>query len=392
MARFNLQEKITKIADSPQAFFWLLQGLFWLSVALISVFTLTLWYGELTLVHVNHTFLQSLTGALCSMPLYWVFMRCWDDDILPRVSIIILSVLIIAIIWTFIRVYLYVGLTGFAAVWGDFGGWSFGSIFIYFCWSGFFHGIRYNMLLKHEHKIMLRKDAQARIEQLKRLQAQSEARDAMIKMLRYQLNPHFLCNTLNAINSLIEYGVSDKAQRMTVQLSKFLRYSLDNNPDTKISLATEIKALELYLDIEKTRFGERLQLDFNIAGAAKFALIPSLLLQPLIENSMKHVIAKSEEGGTISLNADIDENKLTIELSDTGADVDGNVISNLEERGVGLRNVEERLKVLYIEDYEYILDISETGGLKTIIKLPFELDGDDESQALAANYKAIEVG
>jgi LytS/YehU family sensor histidine kinase len=222
---------------------------------------------------------------------------------------------------------------------------------------------------------MLKKVAEAKSEQLKRLSAQSVARDAKIKMLRYQLNPHFLCNTLNAINSLIECESPEKAQQMTVQLSKFLRYSLDNNPDTKIAVELEIPALNLYLEIEKTRFGERLKLDFKISDDAKLALIPSLLLQPIIENSMKHVIAKNEEGGTISLCADVVDGMLVLELADTGSgnSVDGNKMKGKTSRGVGLRNIDERLKVLYSDDYEFNLNIIPPGGLKTTIKLPFEI-------------------
>jgi LytS/YehU family sensor histidine kinase len=210
-------------------------------------------------------------------------------------------------------------------------------------------------------------------------------------MLRYQLNPHFLCNTLNAINSLIESELAEQAQQMTVQLSKFLRYSLDNDPDTKIALAFEIKALELYLEIEKTRFGERLQLDFQVSEAAKTALIPSLLLQPIIENSMKHVIAQNEEGGIISLWADVIENRLVLELSDTGSGkgVDRNKIKTKTGRGVGLRNIDERLKVLYTENYEFNINVRPSGGLKTTIKLPLESQG--ETDIVNQAYNSMKV-
>ena len=282
-------------------------------------------------------------------------------------------------------------MTGTDDLWYDFGGWYFSSIFIYFCWAGFFHGIRYYKLLQLEHEIMLKKEAEAKKEQLQRVSAQSVARDAKIKMLRYQLNPHFLCNTLNAINSLIECELSEKAQRMTVQLSKFLRYSLDNDPDTKIALEFEIKALELYLEIEKTRFGERLKLDFRISNAAKSALIPSLLLQPIIENSMKHVIAQNEEGGTISLSAEVIDNKLVLELSDTGSGktVDRNKIKGKTGRGVGLRNIDERLKVLYTDNYVFNLHVKPSGGLKTIIKLPLESKG--EADIVNQSYNSMKV-
>jgi len=371
----SVVQRIIKIILSSSIYqFWALQFYFWLFVALISLLSLTMWYGQINGLHVSHTLLQSAIGALLSLPLYFVFMRIWNNSAVSRVVITVFLVLLVSCAWTIIRLDLYVKMTSFDRVWGDFGGWYFGSIFIFFCWSGFFYGIRYYQLLQFEHQLMLDKTAQVKAEQLKRLSAQSIARDAKIKMLRYQLNPHFLCNTLNSINSLIESELSQKAQSMTVQLSKFLRYSLDNNPDTKIVLVEEIKALNLYLEIEKTRFGDRLKVEFQLSEDAKLALIPSLLLQPIIENSMKHVIAQNEEGGTISLWADVVGEKLIIELSDTGlsANIEINQIKGKADRGVGLYNIEERLKVLYAKDYAFNLNIMQTGGLKTIIKLPLE--------------------
>jgi len=391
MSEHFLQQKFNSTLEKPIYLFWFLQLCFWSFVSLVSLVSLTLWYVQIDVAHLNHTFWQSVVGLVFSLPLYWVFMRCWNSPILTRVIISITSVLLISFVWTAIRVELYIRLTGTDEIWSQFGGWYFSSIFIYFCWAGFFHGIRYYQLLQFEHEIMLKKEAEAKTEQLKRLSAQSVARDAKIKMLRYQLNPHFLCNTLNAINSLIESELAEKAQRMTVQLSKFLRYSLDNDPDTKIALEFELKALELYLEIEKTRFGERLQLDFEISEAAKSALIPSLLLQPIIENSMKHVIAQNEDGGIISLWADVTDNMLVLELSDTGCgkDVDKNKIKSKTGRGVGLRNIDERLKVLYTNNYAFIINVKPSGGLKTTIKLP--LESQDEPDIVNQAYNSMKV-
>lgn len=362
------------ISKKPVYLFWALQICFWSFVSLISLVSLTLWYVQIDVEHLSHTFWQSVVGIVFSMPLYWIFMRYWNAPIFTRVLSSISSVLLISFLWTVIRVELYISLVGTDGHWKEFGGWFFSSIFIYFCWTGFFHGIRYYQLLQSEHKIMLKKEAEAKSEQLQRLSAQSVARDAKIKMLRYQLNPHFLCNTLNAINSLIEAELSEQAQKMTVQLSKFLRYSLDNNPDTKIALEFELIALNLYLEIEKTRFGERLKINFQISEQAKSALIPSLLIQPIIENSMKHVIAQNEDGGTISLSAEVVCDMLVLTLSDTGSgeSVDRNKVKGKASRGVGLRNIDERLKVLYTNDYIFNLNIMPSGGLETIIKIPFE--------------------
>jgi LytS/YehU family sensor histidine kinase len=170
---------------------------------------------------------------------------------------------------------------------------------------------------------------------------------------------------------------------MTVQLSRFLRHSLDNNPDTKITLENEVNALNLYLKIEKTRFGDRLSLDFNIEQEAKLATVPSLLLQPIIENSMKHAIAQNESGGTISLYAKVENNRLIMQLSDTGSGIKvaNSKMESTKGRGVGLRNTNERLKALYEKDFSVDIEILPSGGLKTSIELPCEYLNSDTNTA-----------
>jgi ABC-type multidrug transport system fused ATPase/permease subunit len=354
--------------------FWFWQASFWLFLSTVSFLTLTLWYSQVTLANVVHTILQAILGLFFSVILYRIFDRIWEKSVIYRLSVGMFMVFIFAFIWTIFRMQALAWLTPADQVWGEFGGWFFASIFIFLCWTGLFHGIRYYELLQSEHEIMLGAEAAARKEHIKRIEAQSVARDAKLKMLRYQLNPHFLCNTLNAINSLIEIAESAKAQAMTVQLSQFLRHSLDNDPDTKITLKDEIAALNLYLEIEKTRFADRLQLDFHVDEHAQKALVPSLLLQPIIENSMKHAISKNEKGGIIELRAGINQGRLIIEISDTGAsNVQGKPLDLKNETGVGLANTDQRLSVLYDNDYQINTMRRAEGGRSTCINMPFEL-------------------
>lgn len=354
--------------------FWFWQASFWLFLSTVSFVTLTLWYSQVTLANVVHTILQAILGLFFSVILYRIFDRIWDKSVMYRLSVGMFMVFIFAFIWTIFRMQALAWLTPADQVWGEFGGWFFASIFIFLCWTGLFHGIRYYELLQSEHEIMLGAEAATRKEHIKRIEAQSVARDAKLKMLRYQLNPHFLCNTLNAINSLIEIEESTKAQAMTVQLSQFLRHSLDNDPDTKISLEDEIAALNLYLEIEKTRFADRLQLDFYVDEHAQKALVPSLLLQPIIENSMKHAISKNEKGGIIELRAGINQGRLIIEISDTGASsVQSKSLDLKNETGVGLANTDQRLSVLYDDDYQINTMRRAEGGRSTCINMPFEL-------------------
>jgi two-component system LytT family sensor kinase len=354
--------------------FGLLHLGFWAFVSTISFFSLTLWYGPYDWTHIVHIILQALLGIVLTLFLYVGFMRIWQRPFIYRTSVGFMMVLVVSLIWTLFRIEAFIRLTDISTEWSEFGGWQFASMFIFLCWTGLFHGMRYNDLLQTEHRIMLKVEAEAREEQMKRMRAQTIARDAQIKMLRYQLNPHFLCNTLNAISSLVEVNESEKAQSMTVQLSRFLRHSLDNNPDTKLSLVNEIKALNLYLEIEKTRFGDRLSLDFQIDEQAKLAMVPSLLLQPIIENSMKHAIAQNELGGTISILAKVVQQRLIMQLSDTGSGskIGKSKMESSKGRGVGLRNTNERLKALYENDFSVSIELLPLGGLRTTIELPCE--------------------
>ena len=204
------------------------------------------------------------------------------------------------------------------------------------------------------------------------LKSSAMAHEAQLKMLRYQLNPHFLFNTLNAISTLILEKDNELANRMVTRLSSFLRYSLDNDPMQKITLQQELTALQLYLDIEKVRFEDRLNLELDISDEAAQAMIPSLLLQPLVENAIKYGIARSEEGGTLRIAAKVFAGDLLIQLSDDGPGC------NLEQghipngKGVGLRNTRERLAELYGHEHGFRLSKTEPHGLTISIRIPFE--------------------
>ena len=139
-------------------------------------------------------------------------------------------------------------------------------------------------------------------------------------------------------------------------------------------IENEVKALNLYLEIEKTRFGDRLSLDFQIDEQARLAMVPSLLLQPIIENSMKHAISQNELGGTISILAKVQQHRLIMQLSDTGSGskIGKSKMESSKGRGVGLRNINERLKALYENDFSVNIDLIPLGGLRTTIELPCE--------------------
>ncbi len=197
------------------------------------------------------------------------------------------------------------------------------------------------------------------------------AHTAQIKMLRYQLNPHFLFNTLNSLSSLIVHKQGEEAESMLMRLSRFLRYSLDSEPTQLVSLEEEIGAQKHYLAIEKARFGDKLDVVFDIEDDLADALVPSLLIQPLVENAIKHAFAPSLEGGTITIRASSAEGMLHMQVEDTGPGVeDPHALLDEKNPGVGVRNTYERIKVLYGEKGQFSIVNKEEGGLRISIAFP----------------------
>lgn len=213
------------------------------------------------------------------------------------------------------------------------------------------------------------------------LAATAMAHQAQLKMLRYQLNPHFLFNTLNAISTLVLDRDNATANRMVQGLSAFLRHSLDNDPMQRVTLKQELDAIGLYLDIEKTRFAERLRVDVDIEPACWSALLPSLLLQPLVENAIKYAVARRVEGGTVGLRAVREDGYLRLSVIDDGPGWpvldQGGVPADTAPRGnrVGLANTRDRLRVLYGERQDFELRNRDEGGFAVTMRLPFEAGG-----------------
>src|SRR5207342_1219369 len=191
--------------------------------------------------------------------------------------------------------------------------------YLLLCWTGLYFGIKYYESLQLQREATLR--------------AATLAQEAQLKMLRYQLNPHFLFNTLNAISTLILDGENRTANQAVMRLSEFLRYTLDQDPMKKVTLRQELDALNLYLGIEKLRFGDRLRLEFDVDERAESALVPSLLLQPLVENAMKYAIAPREQGGAVTVIAGIEGGGLRLAVVDDGPGLPP-AVANANGRGV----------------------------------------------------------
>jgi len=219
-------------------------------------------------------------------------------------------------------------------------------------------------------------------------------------MLRYQLNPHFLFNTLNSISTLVLLKQTEPANAMLTRLSSFLRHTLVTQPGGKVTVAQEVETLMLYLEIERMRFEERLQTEFRVEEMAAKAQIPSMLLQPLIENAIKYGVSTQEEGAKIMLLAQIVGPRLRITVSDTGPGVEvGGPDDDLpavmatnkrrDSTGVGLANIRDRLAQAYGDDHRFEIRSPETGGFTVVIEIPHELA--DEKEPSAAPQATAQV-
>lgn len=240
------------------------------------------------------------------------------------------------------------------------------NLFLLGSWAGFYFGINYYLNLRNE---MERALLSGRL-----------ADQAQLKMLRYQLNPHFLFNTLNAISTLVLEQDGKQANDMLTQLSAFLRYSLDSDPLLKTSLAEEVRALKLYLEIEKTRFGNRLQVNFEVDEETLDARVPSLILQPAIENAIKYAIAQMESGGEITIIAQREGKMLSLRVCDNGPNAPDDPAKILTEatNGVGLVNMRDRLIYMYQDRGEFRLSKLKPQGLCVSITVPFENRGQEK--------------
>jgi two-component system, LytTR family, sensor kinase len=210
------------------------------------------------------------------------------------------------------------------------------------------------------------RDLLAERERLRR--AEALAHEARLRALRLQLNPHFLFNTLNAVSTLVAEGRSAEANRMLARLSDFLRSTLERTETDEIPLAEEIDFIGQYLEIEEARLGGRLRVEIGVEPGTEIALVPPLILQPLVENAVRHAIQPREGGGAIEVTARRRDRHLVLGVVDDGPGIEA---ASAEGQGVGLTNTRQRLAELYGERAELLLGSGPRGGLAVSVRLPF---------------------
>jgi two-component system, LytTR family, sensor kinase len=228
-------------------------------------------------------------------------------------------------------------------------------IWIYLAWTGIYFAL---VLTRRLHA-----------QELRSAQAAATALQAQNSMLRYQINPHFLFNSLNAVATLIMDRKNELAEQVVLSVSEFLRFSLEHGLQDKVSLQREIEAQDLYLSIERIRFGERFVFAAEIPQSLAGALVPSLILQPLVENAVKYAVAPTTALVRVAIVAAVAKGHLQISVEDTGQGAPPATAVGL---GVGLPNVRARLAALYGAAGELHCEQLQPHGFRVRLTLPLE--------------------
>jgi sensor histidine kinase YesM len=343
--------------DDKNRAFWILQTIGWTGYLVLRL--ITGFANNRSWMWLVHTLLLTAAGYSLTLLLGSLFRRLIKMRPIWTLALSLFAVIIASSAFSIIETWSNatfvhpgakpVGIEYFGALLLDFA--------LLAAWTALYYGINYFLLLEEQ------------IDQRERLE--SAASSAQLAMLRYQLNPHFLFNTLNSISTLVLLKQTERANAMLARLSSFLRYTLVNEPTAKVTLAQEVETLKLYLEIEKMRFEDRLRPHFKIESETIGARLPSLLLQPLIENAIKYAVTPSENGADIWLTAAREGQAVRIEVADNG-NGEGGELAASPSTGVGLANIRDRLSQAYGASHRFETRKNDRGGFSVILEIPFE--------------------
>jgi two-component system, LytTR family, sensor kinase len=350
--------------DDKNRAFWVLQSIGWSGYFILR--SLSGLANSMGAMFVVHTLLLTATGYSLTLLMASLYRRLIIMRAIWTVIISLGTVMLASAAFSFIETWSYAtflrpdakpaGVEYLGAIILDFS--------LLAAWSALYYGINYYLLLEEEI------DQRARLE--------SQASSAQLAMLRYQLNPHFLFNTLNSISTLVLLRQTERANAMLSRLASFLRYTLVNEPTARVTLVQEVETLKLYLEIEKMRFEDRLRPHFKIDPDTIGARLPSLLLQPLIENAIKYAVTPAEHGADIWITAHREGRAVRIEVADSGPGPSGTPI-DAQSTGVGLANIQDRLAQAYGPAHGFSTRANEHGGFSVIVEIPLETDQKDYS-------------
>jgi sensor histidine kinase YesM len=343
--------------DDKNRAFWILQSIGWSGYFFLR--SLSGFANSMGWMYLVHTLLLTATGYSLTLLMASLFRRLIKMAPLWTLVLSLLAVMVAATTFSVIETWSVSTFLkpNFRPVGVEYLGAILLNFTLLAAWTALYYGINYFLLLEDE------------IRQREKLEGQAST--AQLAMLRYQLNPHFLFNTLNSISTLVLLKQTERANAMLARLSSFLRYTLANEPTAKVTLAQEVETLKLYLEIEKMRFEDRLRPHFRIEPETIGARLPSLLLQPLIENAIKYAVTPAENGADMWITATREGQAVRIEVADNG-NGEGADLAASPSTGVGLANIRDRLSQAYGGGHRFETRQNERGGFSVIVEIPFE--------------------
>jgi two-component system LytT family sensor kinase len=351
---------------------WLLWAWsFGINTALVLVFSVQDYYlGRSEGSHPN--FWRILLPGLVSFWIYAaltppVLWLCWNYPIqrkrfFSRLSLHFAASLLFTIVHVTLRILIYprigakvIGLT--PAVWK--------MMFLYFAFDNIVN--TYAMIAFLGHMMLSYHELRAR--ELRSAQLEGKLAKAQLSMLKMQLQPHFLFNTLNAVSALTR-DHPEAAEDMLVRLSDLLRRTLDNDAEQEVPLRAELEFLGQYLEIEQVRFADRLKIDLNPDPETLDALVPNMFLQPLVENALRHGIGRKAQGGRLQMRSWREDSDLLVSVQDSGPGFPSDAKTPMEE-GIGLTNTRSRLQHLHPGNHQIKFTNARDGGALVTLRIPF---------------------
>lgn len=342
--------------------FWTLQLIGWGALLIVSnapyIFNIReLWAREL----IVYRSALVVCFVAASFPLHTVCRHRW------RLGLPIPKSIFIVLVWCFVLSYLSTAIA-FAAETASGGNRQFDALamagsaclggIVLLSWCGLYFGVKNLQALETErHRALI---------------LEHSAREAQLRALQYQIHPHFLFNTLNAISTLIAEEQNDDAERMVTRLADYFRATLERRVGNEAPFEDELFLTRQYLEIEKARLGERLKIQITADSASLKCLVPHLVLQPLVENAIRHGIAPRHGPGSVSIDARTNNDKLLITVSDDGLGRQVRSESgNGNPKGIGLTNTETRMQNLYGELGRIDLRWPVNGGCEAVLEIPY---------------------
>ncbi len=349
----NVKENITK-----NKLFWILQVSGW--VLLFLLYQILYYRNYIDdFSKIASLFISYFTGFLISLVLREAYKNLnYFDKTIPKIlTAILFGSLIFANIWFWFDIGVTY-LLGFSSqvyeqlTINRYLSYVWSNSFVLFAWSSLYFGIK----LWYQFQTQLKKTEEA----------ESLAQKAQLQMLRYQLNPHFLFNSLNSIRALIEED-KKRAKEMITELSEFLRYSLLIKNNANVPFKEELEAIQHYLAIEKTRFEENLIIEYDIKPIAENFPVLSFLIHPIIENAIKYGMQTSQKPLKIKVDADVIDNKFILRICNSGNWIErNNSLYNSNGTGTGLENVKRRLENGFPKKHNFFIDKNENSVLVNI--------------------------